>query len=57
MKEQGMEIWRAIRPNAARMLGAAIGAAAAWFAGLPPIAMAVLVTQGADVLTGVRCAV
>ncbi|MGN0992138.1 MAG: phage holin family protein [Candidatus Ventricola sp.] len=56
MKEQGMEIWRAVRPNAVRMMGAAIGAAAAWFAGLPPIAKALLVTQGADVLTGVLCA-
>lgn len=57
MKEQAMEVWRAIRPNAARMLGAAIGAAAVWFSGLPPIARAMLVTQGADVLTGVLCAI
>lgn len=56
MKEQTMEVWRAIRPNAVRMTGAAIGAAAAWFAGLSPIAKALLVTQGADVLTGVLCA-
>lgn len=56
MKEQAMEVWRAIRPNAVRMTGAAIGAAAAWFAGLSPIAKALLVTQGADVLTGVLCA-
>ncbi|MGN0775229.1 MAG: phage holin family protein [Candidatus Ventricola sp.] len=56
MKEQVMEVWRAIRPNAVRMLGAVIGAAAAWFSGLSPIAKALLVTQGADVLTGVLCA-
>ena len=52
-----MEVLRTIRPNAARMIGAAIGAAAAWFAGLSPIAKALLVTQGADVLTGVLCAI
>ena len=57
MKEQAMEVLRAIRPNAARMIGAAIGAAAAWFAGLSPIAKALLVTQGADVITGVLCAI
>ena len=57
MKEQAMEVLHAIRPNAARMIGAAIGAAAAWFAGLSPIAKALLVTQGADVLTGVLCAI
>lgn len=56
MKEQAMEVMHAIRPNAARMIGAAIGAAA-WFAGLSPIAKALLVTQGADVLTGVLCAI
>ena len=52
-----MEVWRAIRPNAARMLGAVVGAAAAWFSGLSPIAKALLVTQGADVITGVLCAI
>ena len=31
MKEQAMEVLRTIRPNAARMLGAVIGAAATWF--------------------------
>ena len=47
----------AIRPNAARVTGAAVGAAAAWFSGLPAMAQALLVTQGADVLTGLLCAV
>lgn len=46
-----------IRPNAVRVISGAAGAAAAWFSGLPPIAQALLLAQGADVLTGVLCAV
>lgn len=56
MKERAMEVMGAIRPNAVRIAGAAVGAAAAWLSGLPPIAKALLLTQGADVLTGVLCA-
>ena len=51
------DAFEAIRPDAARMAGAAAGAAAAWFSGLPAIAQALLATQAADVLTGVLCAV
>ncbi|MBQ7051364.1 MAG: phage holin family protein [Clostridia bacterium] len=47
----------AIRPDVMRFAGAAAGAVCAWFTGLPPIAQALLVTQGADVLTGVLGAV
>ena len=57
MKEKATEVLQAIRPNAARMLGAVIGAGTAWFSGLTPIARALLVTQGGDVLTGVLCAI
>lgn len=46
-----------VKPNWLKMLGAAVGAAAAWIAGLPPIAQALLLVQGADVLTGVLCAI
>lgn len=52
-----MEVWYSIKPNAVRMMGAVFGAAAAWFGGLSPIAKALLVTQGADVLTGLLCAI
>ncbi len=42
-----------MKPSVCRMMGAAIGALTAWYAGLPPIAQALLMTQGADVLTGI----
>ena len=45
-----------VKPNGVKVIGAAIGAAAAWISGLPPIAQALLLVQGADVLTGVLCA-
>lgn len=57
MKDKAMEALGAVKPSAARMIGAAVGAAAAWFSGLPPIAQALLLTQGADILTGVMLAV
>ena len=56
MMERAMEVFESVRPNVVRLTGAAVGAAAAWFSGLPPIAQALLVTQGADVLTGLLCA-
>ena len=46
-----------VRPDAAKLLGAAAGAVCTWFAGLSPIARALLIVQGADVLTGVLLAV
>ena len=45
-----------LRPNALRLAGAAAGALATWFAGLPMMAQALLLIQGADVLTGLLCA-
>ena len=51
------EAAEAIRPNAVRMISAAAGGAMAWFSGLPAMAQALLITQGADVLTGLICAV
>lgn len=56
MKEWAMEVFGSVRPNVVRLIGAAVGAVTAWFSGLPMIAQALLVTQGADVLTGVLCA-
>ena len=37
--------------------GALIGAALAWWTGLPPLAQTLLIVQGADILTGLLCAV
>ena len=51
------EAAEAIRPNAVRIISAAAGGAMAWFSGLPAMAQALLITQGADVLTGLICAV
>lgn len=50
------EATRGLRPSAIKWLGAAAGWAAAWWAGLPAIAQALLMVQAADVLTGVLCA-
>lgn len=50
------EAAQGLRPNAVKWIGAAAGWAAAWWAGLPAIAQALLMVQGADVLTGVLCA-
>ena len=43
--------------NAVNWIGALIGAALAWWTGLPPLAQALLIVQGADILTGLLCAV
>ena len=45
-----------LRPSVIKWMGAAAGWAAAWWAGLPAIAQALLMVQAADVLTGVLCA-
>ncbi len=50
------EATRGLRPSVIKWLGAAAGWAAAWWAGLPAIAQALLMVQAADVLTGVLCA-
>jgi len=50
------EAFGSIRPDLAKTLAAAAGAACAWWAGLPAIAQALLIVQGADVLTGVLLA-
>lgn len=45
-----------LRPNVFRLLGAGAGALLAWFSGLPPLAQALLIVQGADILTGLLAA-
>jgi len=47
---------QAIRPDLMKTLSAALGALCAWWAGLPALAQALLIVQGADVLTGVLLA-
>ena len=46
-----------MKPNVLKWTGAVIGAVMAWWAGLSAIAQALLLVQGADILTGILCAV
>lgn len=46
-----------LRPNVFRTAGAAAGVLLSWFSGLPAIAQALLLTQGADILTGLLAAI
>lgn len=46
-----------IKPDVLTWIGAAFGAVAAWFTGLPALAQALLIVQAADVLTGIICAI
>lgn len=65
MKERVMQMWEemsawvvdVLRPNMFRMAGAAAGMLLSWFSGLPAIAQALLLVQGADVLTGLLAAI
>lgn len=56
MENRAADGMAAVKPSAAGWLGAALGAVAAWFTGLPALAQALLAVQGADVLTGILCA-
>lgn len=56
MEWKWQEAFESIRPNVIRMAGAAAGVLCTWWAGLSAIAQALLVVQGADVLTGVLLA-
>ncbi|MBR5560180.1 MAG: phage holin family protein [Clostridia bacterium] len=53
MGEWLQDAMRSIRPDLMKTFGALLGAACAWWAGLPALAQALLLVQGADVLTGV----
>ena len=57
MEEKTMQVMKGVKPNAVNWIGALIGAALAWWTGLPPLAQALLIVQGADILTGLLCAV
>lgn len=56
-EEIGVWIGDVFRPNVFRMMSAAAGTLVSWFSGLPAIAQALLLTQGADVLTGLLAAI
>ena len=57
MEEKAMQVMKGVKPNVVNWIGALIGAALAWWTGLPPLAQALLIVQGADILTGLLCAV
>lgn len=57
MQEKITQAAQGMRPGFVRAMAAAAGVAAAWWTGLPALAQALLVAQGADVVTGLLCAV
>ena len=56
MENKAMEVVEAVRPGVFNWMGAAVGAVIAWYTGLPALAQALLIVQGADILTGLLCA-
>ena len=57
MEEKMMEVMQGVKPNIISWISAAIGAVIVWFTGLSPLGQALLIVQGADILTGLLCAV
>ena len=57
MEDKAMQVVQGVKPNVVNWIGAAIGAVLAWWTGLPPLAQALLIVQGADIVTGLLCAV
>ena len=57
MEDRIAEAAGAIRPNVFSWISAAIGFVVSWWSGLPVLAQALLVMQGADLFTGLMCAV
>ena len=56
MEEKAMQGIEIIKPNIITGVSAALGAALVWWTGLPPLAQALLIVQGADIMTGLLCA-
>ena len=56
MKEKVMQAIESVKPNFITWMSAALGAALVWWTGLSPLAQALLIVQGADVMTGLLCA-
>lgn len=57
MMEKVENVMEAVKPDVFSMFGAVLGAILAWWTGLTPLAQALLVVQGADIITGIMCAV
>lgn len=56
MENKAMEVVEAVRPGVFNWIGAAVGAVIAWYTGLPALTQALVIVQGADILTGLLCA-
>ena len=52
LEKKAMEVVRSVKPNIISWISAVIGAALVWWTGLPPLGQALLIVQGADLLTG-----
>ena len=57
LEKKAMEVVQGVKPNIISWISAVIGAALVWWTGLPPLGQALLIVQGADILTGLLCAV
>lgn len=56
VKDSAVDIAQSVRPGVLNWIGAAAGAAVGFVAGLSPLAHALLISQGADMITGIMCA-
>ena len=57
LMDAASDVLQGVRPGVLSWIGAAAGAVITFFSGLSPLAQAMLVAQGADILTGLLCAV
>ena len=57
LEKKAMEVVQSVKPNIISWISAVIGAVLVWWTGLPPLGQALLIVQGADILTGLLCAV
>ena len=57
LEKKAMEVVQGGKPNIISWISAVIGAALVWWTDLPPLGQALLIVQGADILTGLLCAV
>ena len=57
LEKKAMEVVQGVKPNIISWISAVIGAALVWWTDLPPLGQALLIVQGADILTGLLCAV
>lgn len=56
MEERIAQVARGVKPSVISWCSAAVGAALSWWTGLPLLAQALLIAQGADVVSGLMCA-